>query len=105
MYQWERDALGIDTLGELKGGVRVRARVEGSFDQAGAWWVSALFAPDIWKTWRVGVLRRPVGFAVVFAPTNLRSRLGLSDGQEVELHLLPADKYQPDPRRQVAQGD
>lgn len=166
MYEWERDALGIDTLGELKGGVRVRVRVAQPENDPSTWWVSALFAPEIWRIWRVGLLRRPVrlglreplelpdslelmtpddlplevrqqataplavhvcpvvmagsalGFLMsssadadpplvcdVYAPTGLRTRLGLDVDQEVWLHVLPAAEHHPELRRQAARGD
>ena len=170
MYQWERDALGIETLGELEGGVRVRAQVGEAVDDDTAWWISALYAPQIWRIWRVGLLRRPLrlelpeplrspdtmefqlpedvpsevrqlaadlagvrvnpvvvagqalGFLVrglategppgeerttcaVYAPTGLRSRLGLEIGQQLVRHVLPAGEYQPKARRQSSRAD
>lgn len=172
MYQWERDALGIETLGELGGGARVRGWLDETPEDAVAWWISALFGPDIWKIWRVGLLRLPLslrvqeplrlvdpvelrlstsvptavrdrladlegvsvspavvaeqalGFLVVagdaasteseptvgehawvYAPTGLRSRLGLEVGQELRLHVLPADEYRPHHRKQAARDD
>jgi hypothetical protein len=163
LYQWEREALGIETLGELAGGAQVQGRLEEPPEGSTAWWISALFAPDIWKIWRVGLLRLPLslrlqeplrqpdpvefrlsatvpsairhqlahleavsvspavvagqalGFLVrtaaeeaaaeratgaahlvrVFAPTGLRSRLGLDVGRDLRLHVLPADEYRP----------
>lgn len=43
MYEWEREALGIDTLGELSGAVRVSARVTPPVEDEAAWWISALY--------------------------------------------------------------
>ena len=172
MYEWERDALGINTLGELKGGVRVRARVAQPVDDASSWWISAVYAPEIWRIWRVGLLRRPIklslsetlvlpdalelgppddlppdvhhqitgslsarvcpvvvagaalGFLIsrspegdtgadgrgqpccdVYAPTGLRTRLGLNVDQEIWLQVLPAGEHHPELRRQAERGD
>jgi hypothetical protein len=57
MNRWERDALGIGTLGEIKGAVETRMRIESASDSRAAWWISSLFGPDIWSYWRVGLLR------------------------------------------------
>jgi len=57
MYGWERDALGIGTLGEIRGSVAARMTVEVSGSNRAAWWISTLFGPDFWTYWRVGLLR------------------------------------------------
>lgn len=170
MYEWEREALGVDTLGRIQGGIRVRGRIRPAMEDASAWWVAALYAPEVWRVWRVGLVRRPVrlqlteplvlpqaaefslspdvpgevradmarlatarvcpaivansalGFAVrcaadsdagseavdvcdIYAPTGLRARLGLDVDRELELHVLPADTYQPHSRRQAPRGE
>ena len=57
MYAWERDALGIDTLGEIRGSVGTRMKLEIAGSSRAAWWVATLFGPDFWSHWRVGLLR------------------------------------------------
>ena len=56
MYDWEREALGVDTLGQIRGAIRTRMRVDLLNPSAQAWWIATLYGPDIWKTWRVGLL-------------------------------------------------
>lgn len=164
MYDWEREALGIDTLGQIRGAVRTRMRVDLVNPSAQAWWIATLYGPDIWKTWRVGLLRgsmaavadppvalpdplvlhlpeylqtsmegvddvwdrigvvpvivekKVLAFAAcgmrdrerdldvsqprdrweLVAPTDLESRLGLTDGREISVALLPAQLHRPD---------
>ena len=57
MYGWERDALGIGTLGEIRGSVPTEMTIEVSASSRAAWWISTLFGPDFWTHWRVGLLR------------------------------------------------
>lgn len=167
MFGWEREALGIDTLGEIRGAIRTRMRIDLTDRSPHAWWIATLYGPDIWETWRVGVLRgsfaahadEPVALpdplvfrlpgqmaagmltvrelwdriavvpAVVedralafvasgvadgeeveeltgprerwelIAPTRLVSRLGLADGQQVAVRLLPSSLHRPEPSR------
>ena len=90
MYEWERDALGIDTLGRLQGGVRVQGRVRKASDDPSAWWVAALHAPEVWRVWRVGLLRRPVRL-------QLSEPLTLPDAAEFAL----SDDIPPDVRAEM----
>jgi len=69
MYAWERDALGIDTLGELKGSVATRMKLETGGSGRHAWWIATLFGPDFWTHWRVGLLR-PTLFGVSESPIS-----------------------------------
>lgn len=69
MYAWERDALGIDTLGEIRGSVSARMRIEIAGSSRAAWWIATLFGPDFWTHWRVGLLR-PTLFGVTDAPIS-----------------------------------
>lgn len=57
MYGWERDALGIDTLGEIRGSVSVGMTLDAAASDRAAWWIATLFGPDFWTHWRVGLLR------------------------------------------------
>lgn len=57
MNRWERDALGIGTLGEIKGALTTRMRIESASGSRAAWWIASLFGPDFWSYWRVGLLR------------------------------------------------
>ena len=57
MYRWERAALGIDTLGEIRGALSTHMRIESAAGSRAAWWISTLFGPDFWTHWRVGLLR------------------------------------------------
>jgi len=57
MYGWERDALGIDTLGEIRGAVTAEMTLQVSGSNRVAWWIATLFSPDFWSHWRVGLLR------------------------------------------------
>lgn len=57
MYAWERDALDIDTLGEIQRSVGARMRIETRGSDRPAWWLATLFGPDFWTHWRVGLLR------------------------------------------------
>ena len=57
MFAWEREALGIDTLGEIQGSVSTRMRLEIAGSNRSAWWIAMLFGPDFWTHWRVGLLR------------------------------------------------
>lgn len=168
MYDWEREALGIDTLGQIRGAISTRMRVDLLNPSAQAWWIAALYGPDIWKTWRVGLLRasiaayvdppvaipdpltlrlpeylstsmagvdevwdwigvvpviveeRALAFAAcgihqrdgeldistprerweLVAPTDLVTRLGLTEGQNIAVRLLPAQLHRPDAPRQ-----
>jgi hypothetical protein len=76
MYDWEREALGIDTLGQIRGAIEVPMRVDLLTPSRSAWWIATLFGPDIWKTWRVGLLRGSVS-AVVDRPIALPDPLVL----------------------------
>ena len=164
MYDWEREALGIDTLGQIRGAIPRRMRVDILNPSAQAWWIAALYGPDIWKTWRVGLLRasiaafadppvalpdplvlrlpeylatslagtdevwdqiavvpvivaeRALAFAAcgihqldgdldisaprerweLVAPTDLVTRLRLTDEQNISVRLLPAQLHRPD---------
>jgi hypothetical protein len=57
MYAWERDALGIDTLGEIRGSLSAPMRIQSAAGSRAAWWIATLFGPDFWLHWRVGLLR------------------------------------------------
>lgn len=57
MYGWERDALGINTLGEIRGALTTHMRIESAAGSRAAWWIATLFGPDFWSHWRVGLLR------------------------------------------------
>lgn len=57
MYGWEREALGIGTLGEIRSSVRASCRVDLGDSSRSAWWIATLFGPDVWRTWRIGLLR------------------------------------------------
>lgn len=57
MYAWERDALGIDTLGEIRGTVVTDMTLQVSGSNRAGWYISTLFGPDFWSHWRVGLLR------------------------------------------------
>ncbi len=57
MYGWEREALGIGTLGEIRSSIATDMTVEVSGSNRAAWWISTLFGPDFWTHWRVGLLR------------------------------------------------
>lgn len=166
MYAWEREALGIDTLGEIQGSVTTRMRIELGGTSRAAWWIATLFGPDFWTHWRVGLLRptlfgmtegpvapppqlilelpaylaqraarldealdyiavcpavlesKALAFAVIgattdevssgrvepadrwtlVAPSDLVERLGLAEGSELQVRLLPAS-YRADPPR------
>lgn len=64
VYTWERDALGIDTLGEIRGALLTRMRIESAAANRAAWWIATLYGPDFWQHWRVGLLRETlVGIA------------------------------------------
>lgn len=67
MYAWERDALGIDTLGEVRGAVPARMKLEIGGSSRTAWWIATLFGPDFWTYWRVGLLRSTL-FGVTDSP-------------------------------------
>ncbi len=164
MYDWEREALGIDTMGQIRGAISTRMRVDLLNPSAQAWWIATLYGPDIWKKWRVGLLRgsiaayvdpplaipdplvldlpeylatslaevtevwdrigvvpvvvekRALAFAAcgihqrdgeldisaprerweLVAPTDLVTRLGLTEGQDISVRLLPAQLHRPD---------
>jgi hypothetical protein len=57
MYAWERDALDINTLGQIQRSVPTRMRIETGGRGRAGWWLSTLFGPDFWMHWRVGLLR------------------------------------------------
>jgi len=57
MYGWEREALGIGTLGEIRGSVSTEMTIEVAASSRAAWWIATLFGPDFWTHWRVGLLR------------------------------------------------
>jgi len=57
MYAWERDALDINTLGEIQRSVTARMRIETDGMARAGWWLATLFGPDFWTHWRVGLLR------------------------------------------------
>jgi len=77
MYAWERDALGIDTLGEIRGAVAARMRLEMGGSSRAAWWIATLFGPDFWTYWRVGLLR-PTLFGTSDSPISPPEPLILS---------------------------
>jgi hypothetical protein len=76
MYDWEREALGVDTLGQIRGAIRTRMRVDLLNPSAQAWWIATLYGPDIWQTWRVGLLRGSIA-AFVDQPVALPDPLVL----------------------------
>jgi hypothetical protein len=67
MYGWERDALGIDTLGEIRSAVVAEMTLQVSGSNRVGWWIATLFGPDFWSHWRVGLLR-PTIVATVASP-------------------------------------
>ena len=67
MFAWEREALGIDTLGAIAGSVSTRMRLEVASSNRSAWWIATLFGPDFWLHWRVGLLR-PTYLGTAAAP-------------------------------------
>ena len=42
MYGWEREALGIGTLGEIRSSVRASCRVDLGDSSRSAWWIATL---------------------------------------------------------------
>jgi len=164
MYDWEREALGVDTLGQIRESIKTRMRVDLLNPSAQAWWIATLYGPYIWKTWRVGLLHgsiaafvdtplappdplvfrlpeylatsmtgvsdvweqvgvvpivieeKALAFAAcgmhrgegdlevsvsrerweLVAPTDIKTRLGLTDGQHISVRLLPAQLHKPD---------
>ena len=76
MYDWEREALGVDTLGQIRGAIRTRMRVDLLNPSAQAWWIATLYGPDIWQAWRVGLLRGSIA-AFVDQPVTLPDPLVL----------------------------
>ena len=156
--------MGIDTLGEIRGDVSTRMRIERAGKSRAAWWICTLFGPDFWTHWRVGLLRetlvgvsdepldppaplilklpkhvatrvtpsadlddyiavcpaivegKALAFAVVgateeevaagriepsdqwflVAPSDLLQRLGITEGDQVRVRLVPATSYKAD---------
>ncbi len=67
MYSWERAALDIESLGEIRGSVPADMNIEIGGSNRAAWWIATLFGPDFWTYWRVGLLR-PTLFGVTDQP-------------------------------------
>ena len=81
MYDWEREALGVDTLGQIRGAIKTRMRVDLLNPSAQAWWIATLYGPFIWKTWRVGLLHGSIAAFVDSPPKDghrLRAFLGVN---------------------------
>ncbi len=60
MYTFEREALGIESLGGIQGGVTATGHVGVSAASSATWWITSFYSPDIWDTWRVGLVRGSV---------------------------------------------
>jgi len=85
MYSYEREALGIESMGEARGGVTITGQVDISSDASTAWWIASLYAPRIWDTWHVGLVRRSLK-VMASSPVSLPSPLEFKH---------PADSGQP----------
>lgn len=58
LKDWERAALGLGPSDEIPVALSLEAQVDKLDRTSGtAWWVSAFYAPDIWRVWRVGLVR------------------------------------------------
>ena len=56
MLDWERAALHLGPSDTPRAVQHVAAKYNpGPTDSQTAWWVTALFAPEIWRRWRVGL--------------------------------------------------
>ena len=93
MYGWERDALGIGTLGEIRGSVSTEMTIEVTASNRAAWWIATLFGPDFWTHWRVGLLR-PTILGTAQAPIAPPDPLLLSLPGHVGQKLAAADQPQ-----------
>lgn len=60
MYAFEREALGIESIGEIRGGLTVTGQVDIKNSDSVTRWIISFYAPDIWDTWRVGLVRESV---------------------------------------------
>ncbi|NIN72233.1 MAG: hypothetical protein GTO46_10015 [Gemmatimonadetes bacterium] len=57
MYAFEREALGIESIGEIRGGLTITGQVDTHSGHAVTWWITSFYAADIWDSWRVGLVR------------------------------------------------
>jgi hypothetical protein len=85
MYAFEREALGIESLGEIRGGTTITGKVDVSSDPSLAWWVTSFYSPEIWDTWQVGLVREMLCIAAA-SPITLPSPIEF---------VLPTDAGQP----------
>lgn len=100
MYAWERTALGIGSLGEIRGAVDTKMRLESAGPNRTAWWIATLFGPDFWTHWRVGLLR-PTLIGTTDVPVAPPDPLILGWpkhlGQRTELIPAPTDNIAVSP--------
>jgi len=97
MYSWERAALDIESLGEIRDSVPAEMSIEVGGSNRAAWWIATLFGPDFWKNWRVGLLR-PTLFGVADQPVAPPSPLVL----ELPKHLAQRAALTGDPMDFIA---
>ncbi|MGD2216607.1 MAG: hypothetical protein PVJ64_07620 [Gemmatimonadales bacterium] len=60
MYAFEREALGIESIGEIRGGLTITGTVDMRSSRSVTWWIASFYAPDIWDSWRVGLIRESI---------------------------------------------
>jgi len=93
MYSFEREALGVESMGEIRGGVAVIGQIEMSSDPSVAWWLTSFYSPDIWDTWRVGLVRQSICIAAsspIALPSPMEFELPTDAGQPLDLpEVLP----------------
>jgi hypothetical protein len=93
MYAFEREALGIESLGEIRGGVTLTGNVDVDGDPSLTWWLTSFYSPDIWETWRVGLVRESLCIAAsspVSLPSPIEFEFPMDAGQPPDLpDILP----------------
>jgi hypothetical protein len=101
VYSFEREAIGIESMGEIRGGVQLTGRIDLCGDPSLTWWLTSFYAPDIWDTWRVGLLRTSICLTAPFAislpspmefdfPTDAGQPPGLPQSLPRRLIVCPA---------------
>jgi hypothetical protein len=90
MYSFEREALGIESMGEIRGGVQLTGQIEVCGDPSVTWWLTSFYAPDIWDTWGVGLLRTTICITAPFSvslPSPMEFDFPTDAGQPPDLPM------------------
>jgi hypothetical protein len=90
MNSFEREALGIESMGEIRGGLQLTGRIDLCDEPSVTWWLTSIYAPDIWDTWGVGLLRTTICVTAPFSvslPSPMEFDFPTDAGQPPDLPM------------------